>query len=139
MSEASDWMENAFLSHLFSSAWSPATTLYIALCSAAPIDADGGGDITDASYSGYLRVPMVRNQDWSNPTSGTADNATAIVFPAATGGTVDAAWFAIVDGTSAAGGASANMYCYGALTATLSISNGITPQFPTGDLDITVA
>lgn len=139
MSQASDWMENALLSHLFSSAWTPSTTLHVAICSVAPVDSDTGGSITDASYSGYERVPMVRQQDWGNPSGGAANNATAVVFPACTGGTVDAAWFAIVDGTAVAAGSSSNMYCYGALDATLSISNGITPQFPASNMTVQVS
>jgi hypothetical protein len=61
-----------------------------------------------------------------------ASNAAAITFPAATSGSNDITHFGIGSDASAAG----NLFFYGALGATRTISSGITPSFAIGELDV---
>ena len=66
--------------------------------------------------------------------SGVADNDAAINFPAATGGSESETHFGIGSDASAAG----NLFLWGALSAALAVSSGITPSFAIGALDITL-
>lgn len=140
MSAASDFLENNVLGHLFDSNWTPTSTYCVAICTVAPTDANRMEDLTECTYTGYSRIIAARGTTLWTVTNDTADNATAFVFPQCTGGSDDAAWWAIGDGVlGSARGASGDIYFHGALTATLSISNGITPEIGSGDLDITAA
>ena len=66
--------------------------------------------------------------------SGTADNDSAITFAqcGASGATLTD--FGIGSDSSAAG----NLFLYGSLTASLAVSNLVTPSFAAGALDITL-
>lgn len=109
---------------------SPLTNLYVALHTASP---EGGDQTTnEIAYTGYARVAVPRDGTGWAGADGQWDNEAAINFPACTGGTAAATHFSV--GTLASG-AGKVLYC-GALTATLNISNGITPSFPAGDLNI---
>ena len=63
-----------------------------------------------------------------------ADNDAAVTFPSATGGSETETHFGIGSDTSGAG----NLFIWGALTASLAVSNGITPSFAAGALDVTL-
>lgn len=88
---------------------------------------------TEATYTNYARVAVARSgAGWTvsgtSPTQ--AANAAAITFPTCgvTGNTVTDACV----GRDAAG--AGEIIYYGALTASLAISNGITPSFAIGAL-----
>lgn len=89
----------------------------------------------EIAYTGYLRVGVVRTTAGWTCTTGTASNAAAITFPLCSATTVTGAatHFGIVDASGGAG----RMFYSGALTATLNISNGITPSFAIGALVVT--
>lgn len=104
---------------------------YISLYTANPTDTGGG---TETVYTNYARQPVLRiSSAWTisgtSPTQ--AVNANQISFPTcgATGATITG--FAIMSASS--GG---TMYFWGALTASLAVSNGITPQIAAGALQI---
>ena len=61
------------------------------------------------------------------------ENADVITFPQATGGSETATTFVVGTVVSGAG----KILYSGALTAGLAISNGITPEFAAGELDVT--
>jgi hypothetical protein len=67
-------------------------------------------------------------------TSQTISNTALVQFPQCTGSTATASYFGI--GTDASG--TGNLLMSGALTSSLSISNGIQPQFAAGALTVTV-
>ena len=134
MAGASDYLEDKLLDHLFNKASYTAPTIYVALCTAAPVDSDTGSTITEATYTGYARKSTVAG-DW-NAASGdpsTIDNGNAITFAACTGGSSTVTHFALVDASSAG-----NMLLWGALTSSLAVSSGITPEFAVGALDVTL-
>jgi hypothetical protein len=116
-------------------ATSPLTNLFVALHTADPLEA-GDQTASEATYTGYARVAVARTSGgWTK--SGTAPtqvaNAAAINFPACTAGSNTVTHFSVGVATS---GASKTLYA-GLLTASLAISNGITPSFAIGALVIT--
>lgn len=110
-----------------------AGNLYIALYTAAPTDGAAG---TETVYTNYARVAVARdNTKWtvSGTTPTNCANAAAITFAqcGATGATLVA--FAICK----AGTRDIDDAIYwGDLTSNLVVSNGITPEFAIGDLDV---
>lgn len=110
-----------------------AGSFYISLHTADPGEA-GDQTTSETAYTNYARVAVARSgAGWSVSTN-TASNAAAVNFPTcgATGATIT--HFGV--GTSATG--AGNLLFSGALTASLAVSNGITPSFGIGDLDVTV-
>jgi hypothetical protein len=110
-----------------------AGVFYISLHTASPGEA-GAQNTTEAAYTSYARVSVARSTAGWTVASGVADNDAAINFPAATGGSETEAHFGIGSDSSGAG----NLNFYGALTASLAVSTGITPSFAAGALDITL-
>lgn len=109
---------------------SPLTNLFIALHTADPGEA-GDQTTSEATYTGYARVSIARSNGspaWtiSSPGGvGTAKNTNAITFALCTAGSNTITFFSVGVVTS---GASKILYS-GALTASLAVSNGITPSF----------
>lgn len=92
-----------------------------------------GQTTTEAAYTSYARVDVARSSAQWTATSGTSSNDNAITFPQATGGSETETDFGIGSDVVAN-----ELWIYGALTASLAVSNGITPEFAAGDLDISV-
>lgn len=88
---------------------------------------------SEAAYTSYARVDVARASAQWTATSGTTSNDNAITFPQATGGSETETDFGLGSDVTAS-----ELWIYGALTASLAVSNGITPEFAAGDLDISV-
>lgn len=115
---------------------SSAGSFYIALHTTSP-GQTGTQSTNEAAYTSYAREAVARSSGgWtitgSNPT--TAENAAAITFPAATGGTETEQFASIGQETSGAG----EVYFIVTLTASLAVSNGITPSFAIDALAVTL-
>jgi hypothetical protein len=108
-----------------------AGSLYVSLHTADPGEA-GSQTTSEATYTSYARVAVARSAGGWTVSGANASNTAAVTFPAATGGTNDITHFGI--GTDASG--AGNLLFYGALNATLAVSNGITPSFAIGELDV---
>jgi hypothetical protein len=107
-------------------------SFYIALFTADPTDA--GTQTNEATYTGYARKAIGRTtSDWT-VSGDTVDNDSAISFDPCTAGSDTVTHLGIMDAST-----SGNMIIHGALSASLAISAGITPNIPAGDLDITAA
>lgn len=107
-----------------------AGSLYVSLHTADPGET-GTQATSEATYTGYARVAVARTSGgWT--ISGTAPtqaaNAAVITFPACTAGSNTITHIGIGASSSAAG----KLLYSGALTASLAVSNGITPQFNIG-------
>lgn len=113
-------------------ATSPLTNLYVSLHTADPGEA-GSQTTSEAAYTSYARVAVARTSGGWTVTANAVENAAAITFPAATGGSETITHFAV--GTDSTG--TGKILYSGALTASLAVSSGITPEFAAGDLDIT--
>jgi hypothetical protein len=110
-----------------------AGSFYISLHTADPGEA-GNQSTNEISYTGYARVAVARTAGgWTRSVS-TISNTALVQFPQATGGTATATHFGIGTDSTGAG----NLLLKGALNSSLSISNGIQPQFAAGALTATV-
>jgi len=108
--------------------WDAATDLDIHLHTADPGEA-GLSTTSEATYTSYALVTVNRaGSDWSgtNPLA----NAVLIQFPQCTGGTNSITHVSITPS-----GSTQILYS-GALTAALSVSSGIQPQFAIGALTV---
>jgi hypothetical protein len=111
---------------------STAGSLYVSLHTADPGEA-GTQATNETSYTSYARVGVARSGAGWTVSGNAVSNAAAITFPACTGGTATITHFAVGQEIS---GATVVLY-KGALSSSLSVSTGITPEFAIGDLDIT--
>lgn len=111
---------------------SPLTSLYVSLHTD---DVGEGGDQTtnETSYTSYARVAVARSGSGWTVTGNAVENAALIQFPQCTGGSATLTHFAVGTASSSTG----KVLYKGALSASLSVSSGIQPQFAAGDLDIT--
>lgn len=108
---------------------SGAGSLYITLHTADPGET-GDQTTSEATYTNYARVAVARSTGGWTESSGTVTNAAAINFPQATGGSNTITHVGIGTAVSGAG----KLLYVGALTSSLSVSNGITPSFAIGAL-----
>ena len=111
-----------------------AGSFYVSLHSADPGES-GTQSTNEVAYTSYARVAVARAGGGWTLTSQTISNTALVQFPQCTGSTATASYFGI--GTDASG--AGNLLMSGALTSSLSISNGIQPQFAAGALTVTVA
>jgi hypothetical protein len=116
---------------------STAGSFYVSLHTANPNET-GSQTTSEAAYTSYARVAVARSGSGWTVTSGVADNVAAITFPAATGGSETETHFGIGAASSGNALGAAGLQLWGALTASLAVSNGITPSFAIGALDVTL-
>lgn len=141
----SNTFENELLLHVFNNsamanygdasglpAAATAGSLHVALHTANPDEAGNQGT-SEAAYTSYARVAVARSSAGWTVSGNAVENTGAITFPAATGGSETETHFSV--GNESTG--STDITYYGALTASLAVSSGITPEFAAGDLDIT--
>lgn len=108
---------------------SVAGSFYISLHTADPGET-GTQTTSEAGYTSYARVAVARSAAGFTISGNTVSNAAAVVFPACTGSSATCTYFGIGTDSSGAG----NLLFSGALNASLSVSNLITPRFEIGDL-----
>jgi len=110
-----------------------AGSFYISLHSADPGEA-GNQSTNEISYTGYARVAVNRTAGGWTRTVSTIANTALVQFGQCTAGTATATHFGI--GTDSTG--TGNLLLNDALNSSLSISNGIQPQFAAGAMTATV-
>lgn len=142
---ATNALENAILALLFENAntglgigdatglrgSTTAGSAYVSLHTADPGET-GNQSTSETAYTNYARVAVARSTTGWTVAAGVCDNDAAIIYPqcGATGSTITN--FGIGSDPSGTG----NLWLKGA--ASLTVSNGITPQFAPGALDITL-
>ena len=109
-----------------------AGSLYVSLHSSDPGES-GSQTSSEVAYDDYARVTLARGVGAWAVSGNTADNVAEVAFPPATGGSDTARYFGV--GTAATG--TGNLLYSGTVTPNLAISNGITPRFAAGDLNVT--
>ena len=108
-----------------------AGSFFISLHTADPGEA--GTQVTsEATYTGYARVAVARSGAGFTIAANNASNAAAVTFPVATAGSNVITHFGIGSDLTTAG----NLFFKGTLTASLTVSAGITPSFAIGELDV---
>lgn len=105
---------------------------YISLHTSDPGET-GNQTTNEASYTGYARKSIARNTGFTVSGSN-ASNTAALTFDECTAGSATVTHFGI--GTDASG--TGNLIMSGALSSSLAISAGITPEFAIGALDVDV-
>lgn len=144
MAAMSDYLENKIVDWLLrGQTFTPPTSVYVGLFTAAPTDAGGG---TEVSGNAYARVAIASSlANWagtqaaasttaSTGTSGTTSNNGAVNFPTPTPsgwGTVVA--FGLFDALTAG-----NLLFYGNLTVSKTINAGDTVTFAAASLSIQI-
>jgi len=136
MAGKSDTFENDLLKLIFqataianiadNAASSPLTNLYIALHTADPTDA-GVQNASEATYTGYARVAVARSAGGWTVTGSSVSPAATISFGACTAGSNTATHWSVGVASS---GATQILYA-GAVTPSISVSAGVTPQLTT--------
>lgn len=125
----SDFLEDKLLKHTFTNtAYTPPTTLYVGLFTAAPSDTGGGTEISTSS-TGYARQTATFSVSGTSPTE--ANISSAIDFPTATADWGTITHLAVFDASS--GG---NMLAYSAATTSKTVANGDILRIPAGSLAI---
>ena len=125
MSAMSNYLENEILDHILGTgSYTMPSAVYIGLSTGSFGDGKTGTELTG---SGYARVAATFNA----AASGTADNASAIQFAAATGSWGSVSHFGVFDAAS-----SGNLLSHGAFSAAKTIASGDILKIDAGDLDI---
>lgn len=141
---ATNVLENGLLSLIFENAnyanvgdatglrgSSTAGVFYISLHTGDPGDT-GTQTTSESAYTNYARVSVARSTSGWTVASGVCDNDAAITFPACgvTGSTITH------NGIGSDSSSTGNLFITG--TSSLVVSNGVTPQFAAGALDISL-
>lgn len=130
MSKMSDYLENAFLNHVLrNSALTSPTTVYLALFTADPTDANSpDNEIT--GLGGYARNACA----FDAPSGGVSVNSAAEDFTAA-----GEAWGTITHWALFDAATNGNMLIHAPLTASKAVGDGDTLRFAAGDISVTAA
>lgn len=131
---ASDYLENALLDHVTGKSAYTQPTAYVALCTAEPGEANSGAGISEVTNSNNYARKSTAAGDWNSASAGATANANPITFNQASGSWGTVTHFAIMDSPVWGEG---YMLLWGDLTTPKAISNGDTPSFAAGDLDLT--
>ena len=110
-----------------------AGVFYVSLHTSSPGET-GSQNSNETVYTNYVRVSVARSTAGWTVASGVADNDAVITFAqcGATGATLTD--FGIGSDSSSTG----NLFLFGTLTASLAVSNLVTPSFAAGALDTTL-
>lgn len=104
---------------------SPLTSLQLALHTASP---SGGSQTTsEAAYTSYARVAVLRSSSGFDQSTNTAALHTLTSFPAATGGSETETHFSV--GTASSG--TGKVLFWGTVSPSIVVSSGVTPQITT--------
>lgn len=128
MAEMSNYLENALINAtLRNTGYTSPTTVYLALYTSDPTDADTGTEVTG---NGYARQSIT----FGSPSNGVSTNTAAIEFPQATGSWGTVAYIGIRDASTAG-----NLLYHTALDASKTIATGDVFKVAIGSLSVTLA
>lgn len=106
---------------------SPLANLFLSLHTASP-GASGNQSTSEAAYGSYARVSIARTSSGFTVSAGVATLTTAQSFPTATSGSETETFFGLGEATSGA----TELFYFGALSPTIAVASGVTPQLTTG-------
>ena len=128
MAEISNFLENELIDHILrNAAYTSPTTVYVALYTSNPTDADSGTEVATGSYAR-------QSVAFSAPSNGATSNSSDITFPTAT-----ANWGTITHAAIHDASTSGNMLFHSALTASKTVNDGDTFKINATDLDVDLA
>lgn len=105
---------------------SPLGFLYVSLHTADPGEA-GTQTTSECAYTSYARVAVARTTGGWTVTTNSVSPVAPVTFPACTGGSETATYFAVGTATSGTG----KLLYSGAITPSIVISSGVTPSLTT--------
>ena len=128
MAEISNYLENALINGtLRGTTYTAPTTVYLALYTTDPTDADTGTEVSGGSYA-RQSITM------GAPSNGVSTNSAAIEFPQATASWGTVAYIGIRDASSAG-----NLLYHSPLDTSKTIDTGDIFKIATGSLSVTLA
>lgn len=128
MAEMSNYLENALINAtLRNTSYTSPATVYVALYTTDPTDADTG---TEIAGNGYARQSVT----FGAPANGASTNSAAVEFPQATGSWGTVAYIGLRDASS--GG---NLLYHSPLDASKTISTGDVFRISAGNLSVTLS
>lgn len=128
MAEMSNYLENALINAtLRNTSYTSPTTVYLALYTTDPTDADTGTEVSGGSYA-RQSITM------GAPSNGVSTNSADIEFPQATGSWGTVAYIGIRDALT-----SGNLLYHTALDTSKTIDTGDIFKIATGSLSVTLA
>ncbi len=128
MAEMSNYLENALINGtLRATSYTAPSTVYLALYTSDPTDADTG---TEVSGTSYARQSIT----FGSPSNGASTNSAAIEFPQAGGSWGTVTHVGIRDASTAG-----NLLYHTALDASKTIATGDVFRIATGSLSVTLA
>lgn len=128
MAEMSNFLENSLINAtLRNTAYTSPTTVYLALYTSDPTDADTG---TEVSGTSYARQSIT----FGAPSNGATTNSAAIEFPQAGGSWGTVAYIGIRDASTAG-----NLLYHSPLDASKTIATGDVFRIAAGSLSVTLA
>jgi hypothetical protein len=128
MAEMSNYLENALINAtLRNTSYTSPTTVYLALYTSDPTDADTGTEVSGGSYAR-------QSITFGSPSNGASTNTAAIEFPQATGSWGTVAYIGIRDASTAG-----NLLYHTALDASKTIATGDVFRVAIGSLSVTLA
>lgn len=113
------------IANVAQNATSPITNIFVSLHTADP--SSGNQTTSEAAYTGYARASVARTSSGWTVSTNTVVPVATIAFPPATGGSETEAYAGLGTLTSGAG----LLMFAGAISPTLAVSNGVTPQLTT--------
>lgn len=125
----SNYLRQALINHVLrNSAYTQAATVYVALYTSDPTNADTGTEVTGGSYARQSAA-------FAAPSgTGATDNTGTITFPTATANWGTVTHVGIRDASTAG-----NLLFYGPLSSARTILNGDIAKFNIGDLDVSLS
>jgi hypothetical protein len=128
MANFSNYLENALINAtLRNTSYTSPTTVYVALYTTDPTDADTGTEISGGSYA---RTAVT----FGAPSNGVATNNADVTFPTATGSWGTITHVGVRDATTAG-----NLLYHAALTASKTVASGDVFKISSGNLSVTLA
>jgi hypothetical protein len=128
MAEMSNYLENALINGtLRATNYTAPTTVYVALYTSDPTDADTG---TEVSGTSYARQAVT----FGAPSNGVTTNSAAVEFPQAGGSWGTVSYIGLRDAST-----SGNLLYHTALDAAKTIETGDVFRIATGSLSVTLA
>ncbi|UOF77130.1 hypothetical protein [Caudoviricetes sp.] len=128
MAEMSNYLENALINAtLRNTSYTTPTTVYVALYTSDPTDADTGTEVSGTSYAR-------QSVTFGSPSNGVTTNSAAVEFPQAGGSWGTVTHIGIRDAST-----SGNLLYHTALDASKAIATGDVFRIASGSLSVTLA
>jgi hypothetical protein len=128
MAEFSNYLENALINAtLRNTSYTSPSTVYVALYTSDPTDADTGTEVSGTSYAR-------QSVTFGSPSNGVTTNSAAVEFPQAGGSWGTVTHIGIRDAST-----SGNLLYHTALDASKAIATGDVFRIASGSLSVTLA